>query len=201
MTTVFKENDFAKMKYNISLLKEGEDPVHHFEDLKRLESFKNYKKKDRPELVRYILLMYDKNSPFVRNFSSYEKRQVETAAFVGYPADKKKLVNERLFELKDEDVINMIIDFCKLMADLKWTALISNLQTFYQYQKAIYEEVVDVKGDTDKLKAAEIKSKLLKECDQIIERVEQYEKDIFIGDNNLMDLAKPRRISPELLAK
>lgn len=203
MTKAFDKKDFSKLKYNVEEIPKGDNILDHFEDLRQLHSFSGMKKKtdkgyDRQKIFRYIVFMYDKNSPFVLRYNSFEKRFEEAISYVGF--DKNEDLIKDVFNLHDQSIKQMVVEFCILMSDLKWASLMQNYHTYYEIENATLEYVSDVKDDEKRLAALERKGKLLELSDRIAERVEKYEQEIFMGNDNIISEAKSKRVTPEMMA-
>ena len=78
--------------------------------------------------------------------------------------------------------------------------IVSNEQTFYEYQQRLLEPV-DAEKDKDLLQALQIKSKLMEDCNNINERLDGYYRKLFGEDENVSrSVVKRKRLTPEQIA-
>lgn len=138
--------------------------------------FGKFPKSDIP-ILRYVALMYDKNSPLRTKVANIEERKEECAEIAGIKTDKDKI-----FDLSHEKVVRYINIYLRYQSSKIWAILAANEDVLWQYQQELFKPITDFKNDKDKLQALEIKSKLMSECDAIIKRIEAYEEKLF-GDN------------------
>lgn len=183
----YTASDFERLKYNVMV--EG-DVLEKIPALKKFQSFAECNSENRNELIRYVVLMYDKRSPIVSSSRSPEAKHLEALSLSGL---------QRLGD-PSEDIINMAIDLLKDQNDLVWALIVANEGTFWEYQRMVAEPVTSFDGDKDRLSATSLKTKLLKDCDEIAARLEAYYMKVF-QDQKTVEKAKIRLLTPENIAK
>lgn len=196
------KTDFNNLKYPVfsverSLLDKIKELAAYAELLAEKESTG---RPDIDNLIRYIMVLYDKKSPLIRSFTNLEQRKREAAVLAGYDLEVDAERVAKLFDFTDQDLQNLALYFLEEQNDMWYCNLVSNEQTFYEYQKALLAEVKLVDGDKDKMSTLVIKSKLQDECEKIAERVEKYYTKVY-GEGEEKAKAKTKDFSPESIAR
>lgn len=155
-------------------------------------------KKDRVE--SYIENLYRKDSPLIKQHKDLSIRKKEAAIAAGFDLEKDANELEGMFTLKDTVFADRVIEFMKSQNNLTWYLIVSNEQTFHEYQQAVMKTVIDFKGDKDRLSATQIKTKLLEDSDAIAARLEGYYVKVF-SDNDVLEKVKSQSFTPESMAR
>lgn len=158
--------------------------------------------------VRYILFMYDQNSPMRHHYPDLIKRKEFSASLAGFDLDKDDVTALFDFRIKtetgyepNEDLIEMVIGYLKYQNNMVWQMIVSNEQAFFEYNKRVMMPVDGAK-DKDILQAVEIKTKIMQSMDDIFQRLQKYTRELTGGDNKLEDvMTKRKMITPESLAR
>lgn len=157
--------------------------------------------------IRYILLMYDVNSPMRAYYPDLEQRKTVAADMAGFDWGVDDM--EEVFEFKlkvedaivpNDDLLNMIMEFLKYQNNWVWTMIVSNSEAFYEYNRRV---MMPVEGTRDKdiLQAINIKTQIMSSQDDIYQRLQRYYRDLSGGDTVLEDAVKVRkRLRPEEIA-
>lgn len=162
------------------------------------------------KMIRYVLLMYDQNSPLRKYYPDVNKRKDFAAAIAGYDADKDISKIENLKTLTEnvttedgqkvvpyEELLESISTYMTYQNSRLWTMIVTNEQSFYEYQRRIMAEVGG-EADKDALSAITIKTKLLEAMDDIHKRLDRYYSELTGGDQDLeMAIMIKKRLSPE----
>jgi hypothetical protein len=220
MISIFKNEDFRGLQFPIHKVDQSKDLLKELPDLKYIQEFVTADRPDRDKLIRYIVLMYSKDTPLSKKFTDLAIRKKEAATLSGFdmvkdsipvplkPLDDPDEEDDRpepvsllqsIYNLSDETIGQMVIGFLRHQDDLTFTMLASNEQTFYEYQQALMSEITDFRNDMDKMKALDVKTKLMDESDKIAARIQKYRKDLYVEDK-IIDLARKRNSSPESVA-
>lgn len=194
---MFTESDFKNLTFNIHKAKSGTLPTS-IPDMKVLNTWWNTNRNDKDKVIRYIVLLYDRSSPLVRRFSNLDTRKREAAMLAGFNPEDPSLKSYKDFQ--DQEFADMVVEFLIYQNNYTWTMLVSNEQTFYEFQKTLLQESSMIRNDKDKINAIASKSKLMEESDKIVERINAYYKQIFV-DDKLVESAKRVASSPEEMAK
>lgn len=81
-----------------------------------------------------------------------------------------------------------------------WQQYVSCQTLFNEYQKLIIKPLADANDDDKNLKAATLKSKLVEDCDSLIERLSTYLDKVFDKDKSIIEHVKKKRITVESMA-
>lgn len=146
------------------------------------------------EVIKYVVLMYHKSSPFIKMFQDINTRKAECMAMAGLEEEQKELI-----DFSDINFIYMVSEFLKSQNSRLWSMIVSNEETFDEYQRNLMSEVFKTKDDKDKLNAILIKSKLMEDSDIISKRLDDYYRILF-GDSGVAEFAA-QKITPESIAK
>lgn len=158
--------------------------------------------------IRYVLLMYDQNSPLRNHYPDLSKRKEFAASIAGYDLMKDDVT--MLFDFKqkndedeyvpNEELLAVIMKYLKYQNSWVWSMIVSNEQAFYEYNMRV---MMPVEGNKDKdiLQAINIKTQIMTSQDEIYQRLQKYYKDLSGGDAQLEDaIVKRKRVRPEDIA-
>lgn len=157
------------------------------------------------KMGRYVLLMYDIKSPIKTLYPDLSKRKDVCADLAGYSPSETEPLKTLTIESEDgmkpyEPLLEMISQYLSYQNSRLWAMIVTNEQSFYEYQRRIMAEIG---GDADKdaLSAVTLKTKLLEAMDAIHQRLDRYYYELTGGDKILEEMvAKRRRASPESIA-
>lgn len=191
---IFNKEDYNGLSFDIFKAKEKDDILSVLPELKDIKSFTKLDfeivvntgvtsigLKERTKLIKYIVLVYDKESPFIQRFKSLPERKKQAAVTAGF--DPKDPIIDVLQDVSSDDICSMIIDFVVYQNDLIWSMLISNEQTFYEYQNTLMSPTMMIRNDKDKLSGTAVKTKLLADSHEIAARINSYRKQLFVDDS------------------
>jgi hypothetical protein len=164
------------------------------------------------KMLRYVLLMYDINSPLKNHYPELAKRKEWAASLAGYDVESEEVKSlytltiectetsedgkEKKVIEPHEELVNMITNIIAYQNNRTWTMIVTNEQTFYEYHKRVMMEISE-----DGLKNVQVKTSLLQAMDEIDSRLEVYYRRISGEDGALEDaITKKRRITAESLA-
>jgi hypothetical protein len=195
------KRDFKELKYPVFDTNNILNNIKEMREYAVLLSLHGDKNRvDMDKLIRYTMALYDKKSPLIKQLTNIGQRKTEAALVAGYDARYEKEILDALYDFTDHELKLLAIQFLKDQNDMYWSMIVSNEQTFFEYQKALLSEVVNFKDDKQKMDALNIKSKLMDECDKITMRVESYYQKVF-GEGDAQIKAKQMRsYSPESIA-
>ena len=120
--------------------------------------------------LKYIALMYDKNSPI-------QKQQIANRKLIASEqADFKNIAEaERAVDIKDGRVVALIHYYLRFQSDFVWSAYCTTAESFWGNQQMILKGAGDAKEQ-------ETVIKLQERLPKMIESLEAYQHKIF-GDN------------------
>lgn len=154
-------------------------------------------------MIRYVILMYDVNSPLRKHYPELGKRKEFAASIAGYDLMRDDVVSLFDFKINDEpyeDLIDMIMSYLKYQNNWVWTMIISNEQAFFEYNKRV---MLPVEGNRDKdiLQAINIKTQIMTSQDEIYQRLQKYYRELSGGDDSLEEaIIVKKRLRPEEIA-
>lgn len=131
----FTDRDFKDLMVPIHKLPDQTDPLKYFDKLKRLKSFrKKIQSINKLKIIKYIIYLYDQNSPFNKHIIEPTERMFAAAEYSGFKVDKDKDLSEELKEMflgKNELVNKMIVDYLRIHKTSKWALVKANEKMFY----------------------------------------------------------------------
>lgn len=193
------EKEFSKIEFNPTIKK---NLTVAYPKLKELVGLVDDKQ------IRYIILMYDINSPLRNHYPDLFKRKEFAADLAGYDLMKDdvttlfdfKIKNEEDEYVPDEDMLKLIIKYLKYQNNWVWSMIVSNEQAFYEYNLRVMSPV-DGARDKDILQAINIKTQIMTSQDEIYQRLQKYYRDLSGGDSQLEEvITKRKRLRPEDIA-
>lgn len=156
-----------------------------------------HRRVDLENLIKYVFLMYDRRTPMVEFFSQVDERKKNCALLAGYEDVNHVRVLE-IMSLEDEVAQEFIYKLIKHQKGMVWSALVTNCELFWQYQRELLIPISISKDDKNKLDGMKVKGALAKEVDIILERINGYTDDLFGEDIALIKVLSPT--SPEQIA-
>jgi hypothetical protein len=206
---MLKDTDFSKMEF-FPLAKKAmcvEYPKLGSIVNPLLDKDCNKVKSKVDKTIRYILLMYDANSPLRLYYPDLEQRKIAAADLAGFDWGVEDMEEILEFKIKteggivpNEEMLVMIMNYLKYQNNWVWTMIVSNSEAFYEYNKRV---MMPVEGNRDKdiLQAINIKTQIMQSQDDIYLRLQRYYKEMSGGDPMLEEEIKVRkRLRPEEIA-
>lgn len=194
----FHSREYQLMMYNTDKVPEGTSVLSFYKDLGKIREFKLDPGEgiDNNKLMMYILLMYDKHSPYRRKYPDVLKRKIEIAHDCGY-----QTIEGGNFESPIEDflrgknrVVNQkIVAYVRLHRSYKYSYQISIESAYYNLMLEI------LGGETKNIsKARDLKDELE---DNLLELLNQ-DNNPYLKDEILRYIEDERlRLRPEDIAK
>jgi hypothetical protein len=189
------DRDYSKMEFNPTVKR---DLTVAYPKLKSIVGTADNR------MLKYVLLMYDMNSPLREYYPELEKRKQFAASMAGYDLDKDDVTGLFDFKVKVEDeevaheeLLNLITKYLKYQNNYMWSMIVSNEQAFYEFNKRVMIPV-DGQRDKDILQAVDIKNKLMDAQDTIVQRLQKYFRELTGEDDQLEQaITKRKRLRPE----
>lgn len=158
------------------------------------QSFKN--SEDR--FIKYVLFLYDANTPLKEHYPDLKIRKEQAALMSGFKLEDELL--QSIFFFTDSKILVMVDEFLKKQNNRVWSMIVSNEQTFFEYQTKLLRPV-DGDKDKDILQALQIKSKIMDDLNTINDRLESYYMKLYGEDDILLNKIKAdKRLTPEFIA-
>jgi len=194
LTDIFNKQDFDKMLFNPFNIKGLIKKKHP--KLKMFSSFNDASE----SLIKYVLYMYDANTPLKEQFPDLKIRKEQAAILSGFDLDKDKDYLSQIFFFLDSKIIEMADEFLRKQNNRVWSMIVSNEQTFFEYQTKLLRPV-DGDRDKDILQALQIKSKIMDDLNTINDRLDSYYMKLYGEDQELLKTIKAdKRLTPEFIA-
>ena len=154
------------------------------------------KKSKRPEReLKYIYFVYAMDSPLVQKKMDFRHRVEAACEMAG--------LNKEDVPVMDRRLAGFVVEMSKLFYPTEWSLIISNEQTFYEYQQIVMEKITDI--GNQRLKGAQLKSKVMSEMDIIDGRLRKYYAMVFhVDKDEIKEVERAVRsdsVNPELIAE
>ena len=163
----------------------------------RLMTIKNIKEK----LIRYVIAVYDYNSPIVKEYRDLRIRKQQAAEFAGYNLSSDGDYLESLFSLKDNDALDCIDRFIKEFINSRlWARIMADEEFYWQTFKRMTKPIEDSTDGRDKanVDAFLSKGKLGEEMEKIELRIDAAYRKLY-GDEDASKFVV-KRATPEDMA-
>lgn len=194
LNEIFNKEDFDKMIFNPFKVK---GPLK--KAFPKMKMFKSFELAD-DQMIAYVLYMYDQNTPLKEQFPDLKIRKEQAAILSGYSLTKDDKFLHDLFFFISEKLVQMVDEFLRKQNNRIWSMIVSNEQTFFEYQTKLLSPV---EGDRDKdiLQALQIKSKIMDDLNTINDRLDSYYMKLYGEDQELLKVIKAdKRLTPEFIA-
>ena len=172
-TEVFADSEFDKMLFNVHRVPAQRSIVKAFSRLGKVPEFKRGVTGgiDKNKAIRYVCLMYDKNTPFRTRYPDIMKRKIEVAMHAGFKLEDGGIFPEKVEDMlsgKNASVNRLLVAFVRLHRNVKYSYLVSIEESFY----FLMEEVT--KGEM----------KNLKQLKEIQDEIEETVMEMLNDDDN-----------------
>jgi hypothetical protein len=194
LTDIFNKEDFNKMIFNPFSIKGSIKKKYP-----KLKMFKTFDSAN-DSMIKYVLYMYDQNTPLKEQFPELKIRKEQAAVLSGFSLIKDNEKLHDVFFFLSDQLINMVDEFLRKQNNRIWSMIVSNEQTFFEYQTKLLSPV---EGDRDKdiLQALQIKSKIMDDLNTINDRLDSYYMKLYGEDQELLKVIKAdKRLTPEFIA-
>ena len=160
MTLSFHQKEYSLMQFDPSRIPEGMSILKFYKDLAKVKAFRDDPgpEIDNEKVMQFIMLTYDKNSPYRKKFPDVLKRKIEVAHDCQF-----KITDGGVFESATEDflkgknrIVNRkIVEYVRLHRNFKYSFLVSMENAYYNLMLEI------LGGDTKNvMKAKELRDEL-----------------------------------------
>jgi hypothetical protein len=170
-------NEFSRMILPVYDIEHGSDLRLRFMPTidKYFPSFQNFEKETKlpiehvNRVIRYIVYMYDKNSPMIHKHPDYSQRMFECAALAGF--DMKKSTEkflDTIYRQNDPAMANMAFEYIRHQKAPEWAQLCANEKMFYDNIKDIMAVGKIYRDEKQKLDGQVVKAKMREENAKIL---------------------------------
>ncbi len=161
-------------------------------------------------IARYIIALYDQNSPLTKMYPELAARKQVAAAVAGI-YNRSEAFLDNLFDFKKDWFLKAVSTYLRLFGATKtWMIITSCEEMFQEYFERtmvkISTKTVDEEGrvthmdDADIIRATDLKNKLRKEMVVIAEDLGVFYRKLYGDDSELLNQSKALRFTPEMVA-
>ena len=198
MKAVFHSKEYSLMMFDPNKVPEGTSILKYYKELGKMRVFNtdNGVDIDNDKVMQFILLGYDKNSPYRKKFPDVLKRKIEIAHDIEFPMEEGGVFVspvEDLLKGANKVVNRKIVEYVRLHRSFKYAYIVS-------VENAYYNLMLDILGGDTKniMKAKELQGELE---DNLLEILNQ-DNNAFIKDEMLRYMESERLdLRPEDIAK
>lgn len=157
--------------------------------------------------IRYILYLYDKNSPLWQTDPDIVARKRKAAHLAGWNIADENVLKEltAIFRLRDPFVTHSVTKFIRYQNSSPLQALMTNEQVLFDMTHVMMESLDKFNDDKQKIDHFKTKTALLQQQDNIMSLIEKYKTQIWKGDEEAyeqtMELEFGKKVSPEQIAQ
>lgn len=197
MTRQFNDKEYQGLMFNIITCPMQKSLLRHFPRLNKVPAIKNAEIRNvgKNNVLRYIILNYDKNSPFRKKYQNILKRKVEAAKEAGFIPNKEGFLGddvEPILKCQNTTVNKMIVEYVRLHRSYVYSSLVTKEEGFYTLMKEI------IGGGTKRLKEFNEMEKELE--DAVLELLNQ-DDNPYLKDAVLRYMEEERlKLRPEDIA-
>lgn len=200
---------FQKLKFDVFNLPADKDVLEAFPELSRFKILANSKAPQKNLLLRYMIFMYDPESDLRKEILELDKRKIRAAELAGFQKTTDYLTE--IFELRDKTTLEFLFVFLtQVYQNRKYREWVTLSQELDEYTRLRMDQITtatskkgkeDEVEDIDVFKAADLKSKLRVQCQEIHKQLDSLEKEVFGDNEDVKDVAiRSRFLSPENFA-
>ena len=184
----FEAQDFKRLQFNVFELPEDKEVLTQWPELCRFPEFttKQLKGISRDHVMRYIILCYDKKTPLLSE-KNLSKRKRVAAELAGFEMNSKGIFKDSVISMMGNEnkiVVRMIVRYVRLQSDMRFSLLVSGMETYY-------ENIVRITNsgkDDDVLDSTE-KSKLFDQSKKMSDELESLADELFNNDIEILEEA------------
>ena len=168
MNKPFHQREYALMQYDPTKVPEGVSILKHFKELGKMKVFRDDPgpKIDNEKVMQYVMLVYDKNSPYRKKYPDVLKRKVEAAHDVEFEIIEGGVFEppiEDMLRGRNEKVNRKIVEYVRLHRSFKYAFLVS-------MENAYYNLMLEILGGETKnvMKAKDLRDELEENATEIL---------------------------------
>jgi len=186
MNDKYRPADFKELLFNVQQVPFNVDLFDTFPELKKYPEFLEdlgQEEKHKNKIIRFIIYNYDRNSPFIKGESDYNKRKIESALLAGIkhtPLGDLPQWFRDIMAGRNLLVNNMIIRYCREQHSEKWSLLVAGSEAYYNILPDLISRDSDEK---DAAAQAKKKGELFLKAETMQQSLEKMKKLILAGDS------------------
>lgn len=179
-----KPEDFQKLKYPCYQIESGKSLLEVFPELKRYPEFSsNEHSLDNNKVLRYIIYLYDKQSPLVSE-KNLIKRKMLGAQLAGFELVDKKYPEliEQMISGRNIYVNRMVCVYVRNQRDIQYASLMTGMGMFYDNLTQLGKPSVN----GEDMEEMNRRQTLFNHTMKMISTLEEAAVETFSGDVQLM---------------
>ena len=216
-------DEYKNLKLKVFGLPEGTDIREKFSKIidEQLPTFMDYNDSDVDRVIRYIVFLYDKNSPMQVRFPDIKVRRDQCAMLAGFNGTLESFDDLHTLERgkfqpvlghnppeeeggEEEPILGgwvfplaaMVAQYCISQRHHKWTIIMTHESLFAEYTQEILLPITTFKDQKQKLDATMVKSKLRVELEIIEAKLDGLYTEVF-GASRAVEVARTKATTPE----
>lgn len=197
MIKSFHIKEYALMMYDPTRVPDGTPVLKHFKELGKIRIFSKESGEgiDNNKVMQYILLTYDKNSPYRKKFHDVLKRKIEVAHDVEFSMTEGGVFESPIEDMlrgRNEIVNRKIVEYVRLHRSFKYAYLVS-------VESAYYNLMLDIlAGETKNIAKAK---DLQEDLEESLLEILNQDSNVFLKDEILRYMESERlELRPEDIA-
>lgn len=193
----FVDSDFNKLTIKVRTIPQERSLLRAFPELGKHSEFRvQLKNINKDKVIRYIVYMYDRNTPFRRKFPDILKRKVEAAREAGFKVNQEGFFDEEVetfLRCKNDKVNDMTVAYARIHRNFKYSFFITMEESFYGLMRSV------IGGE---LKDISEMKKVQKELDETMDEFLNDDDNPFLIERFLRYIEKERlSLRPEDIAR
>ena len=181
---------FDKLLVPVHKMDKDKDIIENSPVLMEHKVFRDFKSKFANQVVKFIVYLYDANSPLIRDYRDLAERKdaaLTMAGFTRQASGKWDATVLQLRNLENEIVLQLVLCYMDMQHHMKMDMIHVFEQMFLEYREHLLRPVSvpnskDAKSQKDMLAAVDQKKKLREECMAIKKDLDILYEEVY-GDN------------------
>lgn len=120
----FEPEEFSSMMFNIGLISRTSSLLKAFPVLKQFDDFTVATSPlDKEKVLRWVMMVYDQNSPVVKKVADWKERKIIAAQQAGFTVDAKGTFEDAVADMlqgKNDIVNRMALCLIRIQSNMEW---------------------------------------------------------------------------------
>jgi hypothetical protein len=178
------DNNFKDLFFKIESLEDN-----NYRTVEEVKEFNNISymliaKSERVKTMKYLVFMYDKNSPLVSQYNEVRSRKQKALELSNVVKSEDPYLYEKLMLFEDSDLIQIAAQMLRKQNDSIFSMLVSQEIFFDECLKKVLQPL-EIEDDKKGLEALEKKAKISEAMEKVADRIEKYKSKFFRNDDDL----------------
>lgn len=198
---LFSKDDYLFLKYNVMDIPAKNDLVQSIKDFKDNPEFnvdiifRERKDVERFELhpvdkncaIRYMVLIFDPESPVQKKIPEYTKARQVAAVLAGFKTDKQGNFPKAVTQMMAGRISSfneMLVRYIRLFHNPTFSLLVSTQESFYK-KLLMMNDYSDINtGKKSAIDNEVLRGELHKQADNLLKQIDIYKSKLLNGDKN-----------------